>query len=142
MQTQSVTQPVDAAITVADYNLSYNGPADLYQSPDVVFGTAPGAHDIIGVNPQFVDTSRDFLSWGKSINPTHNTWADIWAEIRKRNDDTGYNPAYDWRDFYVWARAGFTSTNPVLQTAGYDGTRIGAIDVVTLGNPAALLMVQ
>lgn len=142
MQTQSVTQPVNAAITIADYNASYNGPADLYQSPDVVFSTTPGVHDIVDVNPRFVDTSRDFLSWGKTINPAHTTWADIWAEIRKRNDDNGYNPAYDWREFYKWARAGFAPTNQAYKTAGYGGTYIGAIDVATLGNPAALMMVQ
>jgi hypothetical protein len=121
--------PDDASITVADFNASFNiSTVDQYVSVDAKFGAAPGTNDIIA-DPQFVDDTRDFLSWGQSIDGGNSSWDDIWQEIKKKNDDTGYNTAYDWANFYTWAREGYAPQNADYATSGKSGDLIGAIDL-------------
>lgn len=115
-----------------DYNCRWNCAADPYDPSDSFFSTTPGQHDVF-VDPDFVDDSRDFLAWAKSIDPAITSWAEAWQRIRKRNDDSGYDSRFDPINAYAWIRAGWAPTNMALLTAGYDGGYIGAVPVVTGG---------
>lgn len=100
-----------------------------------------GAHDLF-VNPGFIDSSRTVRGYG--------SWADVQTAAREMVSVNGV--AYDGStttattktidSALAWIRYGFTPTNPALRGTGYGGVDIGAMDVVTLGDPAALLMVQ
>ena len=116
----------DETIVSADYNNTFNINPDPYSPADEVFENSPGINDL-AVAPQFVDDTRDFLSWGQSIDPGHQTWAGIYSEIRKKNNDSGFDPRYDWSHFYDWAREGFRPTHPALESAGFGGQPIGAV---------------
>jgi hypothetical protein len=122
---------VDAGtFAAAGYNYSYNVTTpDLYESADAAFTGGPGVNDQTAIDPMFVDPTRNLATWGASIGgAATDTWDEIWTEIRKRNNDSGYNSAYDWRNAYTWIRLGWAPTNAQLKGAGYDGSDIGAMD--------------
>ena len=118
------------AITTADYNATYNLTKDplYYDFVTGAYVNAPGAHDITA-NPNFVDPTRNIITWAATIDPTKNTPALILAEMLKMNDDSGYNPAFSWSAYYTWVRAGFAPTNTALQGTGEGGVDIGAVAV-------------
>lgn len=124
-------------------NVDYNAhtPAtitntDVYNPLDVTFGQpdAPGLHDVAD-DPKFLDESRRFLSWGQSIDPAANTIQLIVDEMMKKNNDSGYNPAFTIDAYIRYMRAGFTPLNPRFATTGKYGTTIGAVPM-TLPIPA------
>lgn len=126
------------AITMADYNCSYNLTKDplYYEFATGAYANPPGAHDITA-NPNFVDPTRNIITWAATIDPTKNTPALILAEMLKMNDDSGYNSAFDWTAYYTWVRAGFAPTNSALKGTGESGADIGAVAVqVSSSTPA------
>lgn len=123
------TTIADDCYTTADYNGSYQISGDQYAPTDAKFlNSPPGANDIVA-DPQFVDDSITLTTWATGVDPSVTTWDQWWAEVKKMNDDSGYNPDLHWMEFYAAARAGFTPQNTALQGAGYDGSDIGAIAV-------------
>jgi len=128
---ESASTIADASMLDCDYNARLNGTADGYDLDDAKYAspTPPGGHDITTADPGFLNKDFNFLVWGKTFLPVATTWDDIWLEIRKRNDDTGFNTAAKWESFYTAARAAFTPTNPALKGSGEGGVDIGAVAV-------------
>lgn len=96
-----------------------------------------GAHDLLNVNPQFVDATRTGATFDSS-NGGPGTYANLSAEMLKINgwDASGnaatYNSAYALASLLSYLRAGFTARNPLLKAAGSpaDGSPdIGALTV-------------
>lgn len=63
------------AVVAADYNGIWNVNASVYGTPSTQFATTPGAHDITA-NPNFVDTTRNFLAADTAFfgNATATAW--------------------------------------------------------------------
>lgn len=104
--------------------------------------TGRALHDMIGVDPGFVDQNRGILSW--SGQATYDS-----AVSYLLNGILGYNPSTnrlssglvtgnDVNDLidYVWA--GFVSTNPLLLNAGSDSLTIGAAGYQAAASTGAL----
>lgn len=118
----------------ADYNLMYNLQAGSegkgYNAP--ITGS-PGANDK-NVDPQFYDATRNIKSWAGSLGGTATT-AFALAELKKKNDATGYNSNYTVAALWQWVRDGFRPQNQALIDAGHDGEDIGAIAVIVASTP-------
>lgn len=122
----------DGSITNVNFNATFNvtsGKYSTYADAKYASPSPPGTNDV-SADPQFVDDTRRWLTWGQSINPSITTWQGIWDEIRKLNDDSGFNSAFDWRNAYTWIRAGYAPTNTALKAAS-DGGWIGAVLGIT-----------
>lgn len=126
----------------ADYNARWNMIGDGYNPLDLTFGKpdVPGGHDQV-VDPQFLDSARRLLSWGKSLISTITTIQQVFDEFFKRNDDAGYDPRFTIDAYIAYMRAGFTPQNPRLYRTGHDETTIGAV-AMTLPVPAMAVAVQ
>jgi len=122
----------NGTFTNVNYNCRYNSTDDAYQPADAKFTSPspPGTNDITS-NPNFVDSTRDFLSWGQSISGSLTTIADVMTEVFKSNDDSGFNTGFTLSAYYTWVRAGYAPQNTAIGTAGNTGGRIGAVDVYT-----------
>lgn len=126
------TTLTDSTVSEANYNMTFNNSAStLYDIPTAKFLSSPGANDPSSVDPQFVDPSRRLTSWAQGIDAGLTTWNLLIAELRKLNDDSGYNAALDLRLYRSWVRAGFAPTNPIMSAAGLGGTYIGAVEPVS-----------
>jgi hypothetical protein len=102
-----------------------------YQNP-----APPGPNDI-AANPQFVDPTRDFLSWAQSVDASITTWdAAITAMSLTIRQVTGHNPSLTVADCLTWIRAGFVPQNPALKGTAHDGGDIGAVPVVVAAPPS------
>lgn len=108
----------------ADYNGYYNiSPAttkDRYYRQDTNPGQytgTPGTHDVATGNPNFVDSSRRFLSWAQSIDPTITSWSDALNRFSKMNDDTGSIAGLTVSACYDWIRAGWVPTSAAINTS-------------------------
>lgn len=134
-------------------NLGWNTAAgELYDIIGAKVGTGQGNgyHQYVGesaigvddlsVNPGFIDSTRNAASYDLAQGGP-GTVDHLLSELSKIND-ADYNPSYSCAAMMSFVKGGFTPTNPTLKTAGYGGTYVGAMDVVSLGNPAALMMVQ
>lgn len=143
------TATIPITIDYGDYNAYPSGLSEAYRQLTVI----NTGHDLVGGAPQFVDPDRNLAKWGQVVHGTDGTVAAIKAKLLAIN---GYNSTTKTQSdapsgaviygtdtaLVNWVRAGFAPTNPILKTSGEGGAYIGAIDVVALGNPAALLMVQ
>jgi len=125
----------------ADYNCRYNLSGDGYNPLDATFGQpdVPGLHDIVQ-DPQFVDKSRRFLSWGKALNNSLTTSAQIVDEMFKMNDDSGFDSRFTIAAYIKWMREGFRPLNPSMWNKGRNGTYIGAVpyEHIAPGMPVAV----
>jgi hypothetical protein len=86
--------------------------------------TVPGAHDLIDVDPQFVDVTRCLETWAVSMGSTAST------DPGKQSDAFNYlaaDPANRIASLLTHVRNGFKVTNPLLNNAGHDGVTIGAM---------------
>ena len=123
----SETAVNDDCYTTADYNGSFGITGDQYRPTDAKFlNSPPGANDIVA-DPQFVDDSLTFTTWMAGVDAGLTTWDLWWAEAKKMNNDTGYNPDVHWMQFHAAARAAFTPTNETYRGAGFDGSDTGAV---------------
>jgi hypothetical protein len=137
-----VTPPVAGTFTLADHNVYWNvtgaavgGFYKYSTTSPAVYSTPPGVNDV-NINPRLVDTTRNFLNWGKSINPSHTTIAQVLDEICKMADDSGYDPRYSISDLLKWVRWGYVPQEPKLWVAP-DGDFYGGVDPTPLKIAAA-----
>lgn len=96
----------------------------------------------VDYNPQFYQTSRKLATWNGNTTDTQS--------IDNLLGINGYNTTMKNQSstpsgvsvagLIGWVRAGFAPTNSALKTAGEGGTYIGAVDVVSLGSPSALMV--
>lgn len=126
---------------VADYNNGYNfdNTKNWYSSTDYsataggydafVMSASPGANDL-SVDPDFVDETRDLAAWDTSLSGA-GTAASALAELRNRNDDSGYDSNYTISALIDYVQAGFVPQATALNGAGYGGEDIGAMDITT-----------
>lgn len=130
-----------AVLSGVDYSSGTN-----YQSS----GTGIAGGGDLEVDPQFKHPDRNFITFAESMGGTGTIVQKITfltTELLKINGtdadgNTATPPAWGISDILFYIKDAYTPTNTTLKTAGEGGTYIGAMDVVTLGNPAALLMVQ
>ena len=91
----------------AGYNLILPGSnGKSYHNLDLT-GGAPGASDVDGTDPLFVDRTRDFASWDGSIAGGAGSVAHGLAELKKKNDASGYNPSYTITALCAYVKGGF-----------------------------------
>ncbi|WP_447978074.1 hypothetical protein [Candidatus Nitrospira bockiana] len=106
-----------------------------------VFSSAslPNSVGGLAVNPQFVDDSRDIAKWDASLGGP-GTAANAMAELKKRNNRSGYNPAYSVAGLVNYVKAGFVPRNSKLRTASDagQGSWIGAAQGVPMVNSLRL----
>lgn len=113
-------------------NCNYNGGHQLatgsnlkgYDGLEFSSGS-PGANDVSG-DPQFVAPTRDLASWDSSLGGP-GTVANAIAELKKKNDASGYNSSYNVQALLAYIRAGFAPQNSAYELAGHDGGVIGAV---------------
>lgn len=114
----------------ADYNAGYGlttGESGKgYDSWDATapFTGSPGAHDVDGQDPQFVDSTRNLATWG-AMKGTDGSLAAALALIAA-NPALIYN-ASDSTALIQWVRHGFAPTNAAYNTTAHDGGTIGAV---------------
>jgi len=122
-----VAQPVseDNSFTLVDFNLYYNlsedgadGNLGVHRAP---FTNVIDSNSLVA-SPDFVDESRNIASWDASLGGPGTAQHAI-TMLGKRNDDTGFDPAYDVRGLTAYVAGGFTTTNPLAVTS--DGSVIG-----------------
>jgi hypothetical protein len=117
---QDVSSTVNDVVSAANchHNAGYlmlagsNGKG--YQALDLT-GGSPGANDVDGVNPQFVDATRNLQSWDASVGGA-GTVANALTELKKKNE-AGYNPAYQISALVSWVKAGFVPQAGALYAA-------------------------
>jgi hypothetical protein len=108
----------------AGYNVLLPGSNGKGYHGLVLSSGAPGASDVDGVDPQFVDPARDVQKWDASIAGGAGSVAHALAELKKKNEP-GYNVAYHIAGLLAYVKAGF-----VPQATAYQA----ASDVVTGSN--------
>lgn len=108
--------------TFVDYNNKFNLSTDGYEMADAIFTnpSPPGPHDIT-VDPKFVDSTRDWLSWGQFVDPNVTNWDDIRSRFKNQL------PGFSIIAAYNWIRAGFVPQNDLLRTSGSASDLIGGI---------------
>lgn len=90
---------------------------------------APGASDLEGADPNFVDSTRDIKKWDTTLSGP-GTINNALNEIRKRNEDSGYNSSYSIGALLAYIRGGFTPTNAAFSGASHTAGDLGAVPVV------------
>jgi hypothetical protein len=133
-----VTPPDAGTYTTVGYNnywqITGHATDGLYKysvSSPTVYTNTPGTGDT-NINPRFPDTTRNFLNWGKSINASHTTIAQVLDELCKMTDDSGYDPRYTIEALLKWTRWGHVPQEPRLWVSGLSGTYVGGVDPTPL----------
>lgn len=98
--------------------------------------TAPGTGDVVVTSDPFLDRTRRLATWDAQLGGP-GTVANALAEIAKRNDPTGYNPAYNIAAAIAWVRDGWRVKDSLLHNAGHDGLTIGAMGSLVPLNASA-----
>lgn len=115
----------------ANYNGGYNNLAGSnlkgYNNLEFSAGS-PGANDVSG-DPDFVDATRDLAAWD-ALNGGAGTISNALAELRKKNDASGYDSSYVISNLIAWVKAGFAPQNAIYDGTGDGGADIGAMDYV------------
>ncbi len=128
----STLTPAVGAFTGVDYNGYFNLTGSRYfNSATNQYSSTPGIHDV-NADPQFVDSSRNFIKWGQSIKSSVSTWAQIIDEMSKIND-SDFNPNFTVSNAYDWIRAGYVPTNSAFKGTGFGGSDIGALSTTVSG---------
>ena len=113
-----------------DFNLYFNlktdgpdGALGVHQLPFSASNTVD--QNSLIADPQFLDAGRNLASWDESIRGDGLPGDARHAidEMKKRNDDTGYNPAYTVEALVEYVALGHAVTN--VQATGSDGQPIG-----------------
>lgn len=120
----------DDVFSTVDYNLYHNlksdGADDVLGVHEATFSTGNAVdQNSLVADPQFFDAGRNLASWDESIRGDNQPGDPRHAieELKKRNDDTGYNPAYTVEALVEYVALGYAVTNPVA--VGSDGLPIG-----------------
>jgi hypothetical protein len=131
--------PIANYITVADYN-AYNLITTAYDVTAQAFASTPGTHDLVGSNPQFVDSTRDLAKWSQVILGNTGTESELRTsainslKAMNKPDSPNYNPLATVANLTAYVKAGFAPQNATYTTAGYDGGYIGAVEPVSGGS--------
>lgn len=113
------------------HNCVYNLTGIIYHRYDTnptIYNVAPGTGDL-NVDPQFIDKTRNFLSWAQSVDATVTTWTNALNRFSLMNDDAGSIPGFTVSAAYDWIRAGWVPRNQALKGAAHDGGDMGAMPV-------------
>ena len=134
-----------------DYNAGWNAGGnqaianyyDSVQYPGIWSSGAGGAHDVADHDPQFVDSTRNILTWDKSLGgPNPGTSADAINLLKltaivdgSGNLPSGFsgtpNASATIANLVTYVKTGFQVRNPSLNNSGHDGKTIGAEDYVS-----------
>jgi hypothetical protein len=127
----------NGTFTNVDYNNLWNLTGDPYQPADVAFSTPspPGTNDL-AEDPDFVDSSRNFLTWGQSLDGTLTTYAQVFDKMF--TETAGFTIAAYW----AYMQAGFEPQNEALRTSAHDGTYMGAVDLSALAPPGTPTLIS
>ena len=122
-----------AALVTGDYNGA--DPAEYSAGSkgkgyNVTYTGTLGANDL-EESPNFVDRTRDLATYSTYLGGA-GTISDLFAQMSKANDDSGYEPRYAISEVVNWIRQGFAPRNLKYATAGHDGGRIGAVQPVLM----------
>jgi hypothetical protein len=93
----------------------------------------PGGHDVIVTSNPFVDSTRNFRSWGGSLGFTASNAATLTAMLLRLDWSSGsYAPSNGATPtaLVTWVRAGFAVADGKLALAAHDGGTIGAMPFV------------
>lgn len=126
------TAPADGVYTTANYNGYWNITGLRYfnsVATPLKYTNPPGVNDI-NANPNFVDSTRNFLKWAQSVDAAVVTWANALTNFSKMNDDSGSVPGFTVAAAYDWIRAGWAPQNLAYRATGADGGDVGGITVV------------
>ena len=113
-----------------DFNLYFNlktdgsdGALGVHQLP--FSASNPVDQNSLVADPQFFDAGRNLASWDESIrgDGLPGDARHAIEEMKKRNDDTGYNPAYTVEALVEYVAVGHAVTND--QAVGSDSQPIG-----------------
>lgn len=111
-----------------DYNWRFNGTGTFYRhAGTAAYTTTPGTHDQSG-DPQFADSTRNFLKWCQTINGADSTWLGCQAHFALRGTDS-VDSRYAGADLITYVRAGFRPANSTVWTAGPQRETVGAVPV-------------
>jgi hypothetical protein len=94
----------------------------------------PGANDV-QADPEFVDPTRNIMTWGRSLGLTGTDLQvinGVLTELCKLND-ADWDSNFSVANYLTYIRAGFAPTNAAYQNAGHDGVTIGAVEYVAAG---------
>lgn len=124
--------------TNADYNACWNCEAGGYSGNgySINLTAQAGAHDVnlsgstSASGPNFVDPTRDFLAWCKSLGITGTVPSIIStcrANMMTQNNFSGVVSGFTISALISWVTAGFAPQNSALHNTASDGTDIGAV---------------
>lgn len=135
------TTPQAGTYTFADENAYWNLTGTRYHrsaSNPTIYTATPGLADF-NADPQFADSTRKFLTWAQSVDPTVTSWADALDRFSRMNDDTGAVAGFTVSAYIDWVMDGWRPTNPAyVTTVAGDGLTFGAMGApVVLGGLAA-----
>ena len=117
---------IDTIHSAAARNNGKWNPSGTGYSPSLSFSSgSPGTGDING-DPDFFDRTRNIKTWDASLGGP-GTVANALTELRKKNDASGYNSAYNIADLMAYIREGFTVQNLAMRTGSVEGTVMGAV---------------
>lgn len=118
----------DGSVLGAQNNWKYNdnGTGVQYDGSSSYYSPAAGMGDTIG-DPQFVDSTRNFIKWCQTIDPALTTWAG--CRDKFKDVDARAN-GYTVEKLMEWVRAGFVPYNEATATASSTGGQVGARDFV------------
>lgn len=120
-----------------DYNGYYNVTGERYKglgsNPSAFSGTT-GTHDV-NANPNFVDDSRRFLTWGQSLDGSLTTWAGVIAKMR--DCVKGLNTTFTVAACYNWIMSGWYASNSALHGTAHDGGNIGIAQLFVGGSSSS-----
>jgi len=126
------THPFSDSVIAADYNWQYNLTGTLYyDQADGTYQNTPGANDTVA-DPQFVDSSRNFIKFCQQFDASVTTYSDALAKFSTWGTD-GHDSRYDISDLIDYVTAGFVPTNSATATAGHTGGQVGAVAYVSGG---------
>lgn len=120
---------------LADYNLSLDllTGTNLKSYDHLIFSSgSPGAHDLVGVNPNFICASCNINTWDTSLGGDGSI-SHVLTELKKKNDPTQtFNSSFTEANLIAYIRHSFMPTNQLLHNADHTGSGdIGAVDVAT-----------
>lgn len=120
--------PVNTNAWDCHHNAVWNLSTPYHGDPSQYLGGA-GANDVVA-NPQFVDATRNPLTWAQTIDPTITTLAQVRQRWSTRNDDAELSSAWSITDCVNWIREGMAPTNAALKGTAADGLDLGAVPVL------------